>query len=137
MAESILQAKDALIKEIRDRIIYLLHDDIRRNVFLEDVYFYHSDILENRNRITITCIFFNDEGNLCIDMYRSGYDMYSNYMCGIRLDSLDERVLNTIVKAFDEDKFFVEAHSYDLCKEKTKRLNLFSAFKSVFSQKSA
>ena len=137
MAIKILQAKDELITEIRDKIIYLLNDDIRRNVYLEDVYFYHSDILENRNRVTITCIFINDEGNLCVDMYRAGYDVSSNFMCGIRLDSLDERVLKTIIKAFAEGKFTVEDHLYDSCKEKNKGLNLFSVFKSVFSQKSA
>jgi len=136
-AASILQSKDEMMTEIRDRIIYLLNDDLGRIINFEDVYFYPADMLENRNRVIITCIFLNNEGNLCVDMYRSGNDVSANFMCGIAVDSLDERVLKTIIKAFNEAKCRIEDYSCDLYKERNKKLNLLSVFKSVFFQKSA
>ena len=136
MAEKFFQSKDELITEIRERVIYLLQDDLERNVNLRNVYFYNSDILNNCDRTNITCIFVNNEGNLCVDMYRSGYDVSMNYICGILIDSLDEKILKRIVRAFDEGKCTVEDSSPDLY-ERDKRSNLFSVFRSVFSQKSA
>jgi hypothetical protein len=70
-------------------------------------------------------------------MYRSGSDASMNFICGILIDSLDERILKRIIRAFDEGKCTVEDYSHDLYEERSKRLNLFSVFKSVFSQKSA
>ena len=137
MAIKIVQSKDELITEIRDKIIYLLKDDLERNINLRNIYFYHSDILESNDRTNITCIFINNEGNLCVDMYRSGPDVSINFICGILIDSLDERILKRISRAFDEGKCTVADYSHDLYEEGDKRMNLFSVFKSVFSKKSA
>ncbi|MCL1864402.1 MAG: hypothetical protein FWF73_01160 [Spirochaetes bacterium] len=132
-----VQSKDELIAEIRDRIIYLLKDDIERNINLQNVYFYHSDILAGSDRTNITCIFINNEGNICVDMHRSGSDMSINFICGMLIDLLDEKILKRIIRAFDEGKCAVEDCSYELYEEIGKKSNLFSVFKSVFSQKSA
>ncbi|MCL2155439.1 MAG: hypothetical protein FWH53_07240 [Leptospirales bacterium] len=137
MSVKIIQTKDDLITEIRDRMIYLLEDDLERNVNLRNVYFYHSDILESSDRTNITCIFIDNDGMLCVDMYRSGLDASMNFICGIRVDSLDEKILKRIIRAFDEGKCTVADYSHDLYEEKNKRLNIVSVFKSVFSQKSA
>ena len=137
MSVKIIQTKDDLITEIRDRMIYLLEDDLERNINLRNVYFYHSDILGSSDRTNITCIFINNDGRLCVDMYRSGLDASMNFICGISLDSLDERILKRIIRAFDEVKCTIEDFSHDLYEERSKRLNIVSVFKSVFSQKSA
>jgi hypothetical protein len=136
MAEKFFQSKNGLITEIRDKAIYLLEDDLERNINLENVYFYHSDILNSCDRTNITCIFINNEGNLCVDMHRSGSDISINFMCGVPIDSLDIKILTKIERAFDEGKCTAENFSYDSYK-RDKRSNLFSVFKTAFSQKSA
>jgi hypothetical protein len=136
MAEKILVLKDELITGIKDRAISLLQDDLERNINLRNVYFYNSDLLDSCDRTNITCIFVNSEGNLCVDMYRSGYDVSMNYICGILIDSLDEKILKRIVRAFDEGKCSAEDFSTGFY-ERNKRSNLLSVFKSAFFQKSA
>jgi len=137
MTIKFLQPKDYLITEIRDRVIYLLGDDIKRNINLQNVYFYHSDITESGDRTNISCIFINDEGRLCADMHRSGLDVSMNFICGIFVDSLDEKILKRIIRAFDEGKCTVEDYSHDLHEDRDKKMNLLSVLKSVFFQKSA
>jgi len=137
MAVKIAQSKDDLIAEIKDRVIYLLNDDTERNINLKNVYFYHSDLLESNDRTNITCIFIDDEGRLCVDMHRSGADASINFICGIFIDSLDERILKRITRAFDEGKCTVADYPNDFYEARDKKMNLLSVFKSVFFQKSA
>ena len=136
MTITIIEPKDYLMEEIRNRVIYLLKDDLERNIILKDVYFYHSDF-RSSDRTNIACIFIDGEGRLCADMHRLGSDVSVNFICGVFIDSLDERILKRIIRAFDEGRCTASDHSHDLYEERNKSSNLFSVFKSVFSRKSA
>ncbi len=58
--------------------------------------------------LSINCIFINEEGNVCADLYRSGAAGFFDFICGKEISDLSERGLTEILYALDKGLWSVE-----------------------------
>lgn len=131
---SAIMSKDELIQEIRERITAIPGVDAGRPVNLDNVLFNESGRSGCGGKINITCLFINDDGNVCADMYRAGTAGCIDFICGLTLSSVDEKALKKVISALEEERWSVP--DYPLEKKQKKR-NLVSSFKIPFLQKGA
>lgn len=134
MSAVIIETKDELISAIKERIISISGSDEVRTVNLENVQFHESDRTAANGRMYITCIFINEDNNVCADMYRSGAACCVDFICGLDLKSVDEKNLKQILSALDKNICFDEDAPVIA---KQKKRNLVSALKIPFLQKGA
>jgi len=134
MPAATLNSKYELIQEIKSKITEIHGNDSEKPVNLDDVSYRESGRSNCGGKINITCLFINEEGNVCADMYRTGAAGCVDFICGLSLDSINEKFLMKIISALNEKKWSVE--DYPVLKKEKKR-NLVSAFKIPFFQKGA
>ncbi len=134
MAAAAINAKDELILEIKGKISEITGPDTAVPVNLDNFLFHESGRSNCGGKINITCIFINEDGNVCGDMYRSGPAGCVDFICGLDLNSVSEKVLKLIISALKENRWSVLEHPVS---EKQKKRNFTSAFKIPFLQKGA
>jgi hypothetical protein len=131
---SAIKSKDQLIQEIRERISDIPGVDAGRPVNLDNVLFNESGRSGCGGKISVTCLFINDDGNVCADMYRAGTAGCIDFICGLTLNSADEKALKKIISALEEKRWSVP--DYPLEKKQKKR-NSVTSFRIPFLQKGA
>jgi len=134
MSAAPVKTKNELILEIKKKIKYISGNDAGNPVNFDNSLFYESGRSSTACRMNITCLFINEDGTICADIYRSGSEECVDYICGLDLNSLNEKILIRILSAIDHNKWSVN-DSADLEKEK-KRIQ-FLNFKIPFLQKGA
>lgn len=134
MPSAAFKHKDELILEIKERITDIAGIDAGIPVNLENVLFSESYRSGCGGKISITCLFINEDGNICANMYRSDTAGCVDFICGLVLDSVDEKALNHIKSALEEKRWSVTKNSVV---EKPKKRNIVSSFKIPFFQKGA
>jgi len=58
--------------------------------------------------LSINCIFINEEGNVCADLYRSGSAGFFDFICGKEISDLSDRGLTEILYALEKGLWSVE-----------------------------
>ena len=58
--------------------------------------------------LSINCIFINEEGNVCADLYRSGAAGFFDFICGKEISDLSDRGLTEILFALEKGNWSVE-----------------------------
>lgn len=58
--------------------------------------------------LSINCIFINEEGNVCADLYRSGAAGFFDFICGKEISDLSDRGLTEILYALEKGNWSVE-----------------------------
>jgi hypothetical protein len=58
--------------------------------------------------VSINCIFINEEGEICADLYRSGTAGFFDFICGKKIYDLSERGLREVLYALDNDLWYVK-----------------------------
>jgi len=58
--------------------------------------------------LSINCIFINDEGNVCADLYRTGSAGFFDFICGKEISDLSDRGLTEILYALEKGNWSVE-----------------------------
>lgn len=134
MAAAAIKTKDELLLEIKEKISEIAGVNDGSPVNLSNALFHESGRSNFVGKINITCIFINEDGNVCGDMYRSGSAGCVDFICGLDLNSVNEKILKQIICAFDENRWFVVEHP--VC-EKHKKRKFTSTFKIPFLQKGA
>lgn len=134
MPAAILKTKDELIFAIKEKIMNISGNDNGEPVNVDNVLLHESDRTNCGGKMYITCIFINEDGNVCADMYRAGAAGYVDFFCGLDLHSISEKNLKLIMSALDGDKWSVPDSPV---LEKQKKRNLVSSFKIPFLQKGA
>jgi len=134
MAAAVEKDRVELLREIKEKITHISESDAGRPVNLDNVLCHESGRSNCYGKINITCLFINEEGNVCADMYRTGSVGCADFFCGMTLDSVDKKILGEIVSALDRNKWSVA--DYPVL-EKHKKRNLASSFKIPFFQKDA
>jgi len=134
MPSAEIKSKDELIHEIKEKITDISGIVARRPVNLENFLFSESHRSGCGGKISITCLFINDDGNVCADMYRFGSAGCVDFICGRALNTIDEKVLKKIMSALEEKKWSVT--DYPIMETQKKR-NLVSSLKIPFLQKGA
>jgi hypothetical protein len=134
MVSSDLDIKDELIREIKEKIQVISGESEGIPVYLENVAFPETDRSAGGGKITITCLFINEDGRLRADMHRSGCAGCVDFICGISLNLLDERSLGKIVYALNENRWSMPEIPAG---KKQKKRNPVSVFKLPFLQKGA
>ena len=126
--------KNELIQKIKMKVIEILGSETGRMVNLDNVLCRESGQSNVGVKISITCLFLNEDGNLCADIYRSGSTGSVDFICGLVIDSLNEKVLKHVITALDENRWSVADCPVS---EKKKKIKFSSAFKILFFQKGA
>jgi hypothetical protein len=134
MPAAVKKTKDELILEIKDKIVQIAGNDAGRPVNLDGVLINESGRSNGAGKISISCLFINEDGNVCADMYRAGSAGCVDFICGLALNSSSEKILKEIMSALDDKRWSIADYPED---EKQKKRNLVSAFKIPFLQKGA
>jgi len=134
MPDAVVIKNEELIREIKARVSDISCGDNGRPINLDNVVFRESGRSKSGSRINITCIFINEDGNVCADMYRSGSAGCVDFICGLDLRSADDKILKEIKAALLGGKW--SASDYQ-AEEKNKKRNPVSSFKIPFLQKGA
>ena len=134
MPAATINTKEELISAIKEKIMNISGNDAGRPVKLENVPFYESGRPYGSGKIYVASIFINEDGNLCADMYRSGSAGCIDFICGLDLNSADEKNLKQIISALDGNRWSVAEPPV---MEKQKKRNLVSSFKIPFLKKGA
>lgn len=58
--------------------------------------------------ITINCLFINEEGDVCADLYRSGTAGFFDFICGKRICDLSERGLKEVLFALENNMWYMK-----------------------------
>jgi hypothetical protein len=134
MSALVMNKNKELIEGIKERILDISGGDEGRTINFDGVVFRDSGRSGCGGKISITCLFINEDGNVCADMYRSGSAGCVDFICGLDLNSLDEKVLKEMMAAIFSGKWsVVESPSV----EDNKKKNPVSSFKIPFLQKGA
>ncbi len=134
MPAAVIKTKDELISAIKEKIMNITCNDAGRPVNLDNVMLHESDRSNCGGKLLISCIFVNEEGNLCGDMYRSGAAGCVDFFCGLDLNTINEKNLNTVLSALDGGRWSVpDSPSMG----NNKKRNIVSSFKMRFLQKGA
>jgi len=134
MQATAIKTKDQLIHEIKEKILEIPGGAVGRPINLDNVLSKDSSGCKSGSKISISCLFINDNGNVCADMYRSGTAGCVDFVCGLDLNSANEKILNDIMSALSGNRWSVA--DYPVL-EKQKKRNLVSTFKFPFIQKGA
>lgn len=126
--------KEKLILEIKEMITCISGSDSGKPINLHNVSVHQTGRSACGGKINISCIFINEDGNVCADMYRLGIAGCVDFICGLVLDSVDETILNEILYAFSEHRWSLDDYP-DM--EKDKKKKFASNFRIPFLQKSA
>ena len=133
MPEVKIKSKDEIILQIKEKITDIAGSDTGKPVNLDNVFFNESGKSNCGGKIIVTCLFINEDGNACADMYRSGPAGCVDFICGLALISVDEKILKRIISALDENRWSIA----DFQIEKQKKKNLVASLKIPFLQKGA
>jgi hypothetical protein len=104
----VLYHENELIRNIKSRII-----DAGGGSG-DPVYFERVSYFESRKsstgsaNVSVNCIFINEEGEICADLYRSGTAGFFDFICGKRIPDLSEQGLREILYALDNDMWYVK-----------------------------
>lgn len=87
-------------------------------VYLEGVsYFETRKSKSGSGNFTINCLFFNEEEEVCADLYRSSTSGFFDFICGKRILDLGERGLREILYALENDLWSMKECGYKAEKE--------------------
>lgn len=134
MPDAVIIKNEELVREIKEKVSDISCGDNGRTINFDNVVFRESGRSKSGSKINITCLFINEDGNVCADMYRSGSAGCVDFICGLDLSSADERILNEIKAVLFEGKWSVT--DYQVV-ENNKKRNPVSSFKIPFLQKGA
>lgn len=134
MPAAVITSRDQLIQEITKMVMAISGGYEGMPVNLENVQFFESGRANCGGKIRITCLFINEEGNVCADMYRTGSAGCVDFICGIALNSADEKVLKQIFSALNDNRWSVADSSVPV---KQKKKNIALSIKLPFIQKGA
>ncbi len=134
MPAAVKKTNDELILEIKDKIVQIAGNDAGRPVNLDGVLINGSGRSNCGGKISISCLFINEDGHVCADMYRAGSAGCVDFICGLALNSSNDKILKEIMSALDDERWSVADYP---AVEKQKKRNLVSAFKIPFLQKGA
>ena len=129
-----ITVKEELVSQIRNRIISITGDYNEMPVYLADVSFRSPGENGRKGRISICCLFVNEEGNICADMLRSGSAGCADFICGLKISSFEEKVLENIISSLDGNKWYV-SDSTDVRVKKKKKFT--SVVKMPFFKRGA
>jgi len=132
MPAAVEKNKYELLLEIKERITHISNSDAGRPVNLDNVLIQESGRSGCGGKISISCLFINEDGNVCADMYRTGSAGCVDFICGLTLDSADGKILEGIISALDKNKWSIT--DYPVL-EKQKKRTIASSFKIPFFQK--
>jgi len=97
-----------LIQEIKARIIDA-GGSSGDPVYLDGIsYFETRKSSTGSANVSINCVFINEEGEVCADLYRSGTAGFFDFICGKRICDLSERGLQEVLYALDNDLWNVK-----------------------------
>lgn len=131
MQASTITGKDEIIVSIKNRISDILGGETGGAVNLENFLYHESDA---GGRVRISCLFINEDGRVCADMYRTGTAGSIDFICGRVIDSINEKTLKKILAALEESRW---SASVEPSSGKKKKSILASALKLPFFQKGA
>lgn len=129
-----IKVKEELISVIKSRISSITGNHKEMPVYLSDVTFKSSRENGRNSRISISCLFVNEEGNICADMFRSGTAGCVDFICGLMINTFEGKVLENIISSLDGNMWYI-TDSIDELRKKKK--NIVSSFKIPFFKKGA
>jgi len=134
MPAAVINENVEMIREIKEKVSEISRGDNGTPINLDNIVFREPGKTGSGNKIFITCLFINEDGNVCADMYRSGSAGCVDFICGLDLNSADEKILKEIKSALAGNKWSVSDYPEA---EKNKKRNPVSSFKIPFLQKGA
>ncbi len=134
MSPAEINSKKEMILNIKERILDSCNCKIGMTVNIENFNFSESGKSNSGVKMSISCIFLNEDGNVCADMYRWGAAGCVDFICGRALDSLDENTLKKLI--FTLDRNGVLSMNYN-SSSKRKKKHLVSILKFPFLKKGA
>jgi len=83
--------------------------------------------------IDVSCLFINDDGTLCADMYRTARGGFFEFICGKSIDDMCRKGLHEIVYALTNERWSVS----EQVRKKTGNRRSFSPLKISFHLRGA
>ena len=100
--------ENELIQDIKSRIIDAGGGSGNPIYFEKVSYFESRKSSTGSANVSINCIFINEEGEICADLYRSGTAGFFDFICGKRISDLSEQGLNEVLYALDNNMWYVK-----------------------------
>ena len=129
-----INIKEELLSGIKTKMSNITGGCTGTPVYLTDISFRTSDRKHGNDRILISCLFMNEEGSVCADMFRSGPAGCVDFICGLMIDSFEENVLMNIITCLNRNMWHI-SDSIDELRKKKKTIT--SALKIPFFKKGA
>lgn len=134
MSPSEINSKDEMIINIRERILDSGSNDTGLTINLENFSFSESGRSNSGIKMSISCLFVNEDGKVCADMYRWGAAGVVDFICGRAIDALDENILRKLISTLD-GYGILSSRCNSIGKQKKRRI--VSAFRIPFHKKGA
>jgi len=134
MTVGMINIKEELVSGIKNKMSDITYGCKGIPVYLKDVSFRASASKVRNDKISIICLFINEEGKVCADMFRSGPAGCVDFICGIIIESFEESILVNIITCLNKNMWYI-SDSPDVLRKNKK--TIVSAFKIPFFKKGA
>lgn len=102
-----------LIADIKNRVCEITKGEIGMIVYLRDASYNDYSRGGSHNIITVSCIFINEEGNLCADLFRSGPGGFMECLYGNIVESIGTKAIEIINSALVEGRWYLAENPRD------------------------
>jgi hypothetical protein len=118
MTISGINIKEELLFGIKSKMSDITCNQRGMPVYLADVSFKAAGMRGGNDRISISCLFINEDGRVCADMFRSGSAGCVDFICGLMIDSFEESVLVHLITCLNRNMWHIHDSIDELRKKK-------------------
>ncbi len=111
--------EDILLK-IKEKIVEITAGESGMIVYLRDAVYNEYNRGSSHNVITISCVFINEDGNLCADLFRSGSGGFMECLYGNIVSSIGPKGIDVINSALKEGRWYISETPKDDSGDKNK-----------------
>jgi len=123
---------EELIADIKMKLDEITSSEIGMLVYLKEVVFPESNSRgASQSMITVSCLFVNDEGGICADLFRTGTAGFMECVYGSMINGIGKRGLEEINSALLDGRWYISESpgSEKDSKKITKKKSLHVPFK--------
>jgi len=114
--------EDDILQQIEELVVEITEGDCGIIINLRNVSFNESRSSVGSSTLFVSNIFFNDEGRLCADLYRSGGGGFFDFICGIGIEDVRLEGLYEILHALRNSRWTLSEQP--VAQKKTRRRRL-------------
>jgi len=96
-----------LVEDIKGKIADITSGEIGMIVYLKNASYHDNSRGSTHNIITVSCVFINDDGNLCADLFRTGAAGFMECLYGNIVSGMGLKGVEVIYSAINEGRWYL------------------------------